>query len=107
MEVAGRLALHAEINMKNEIEECIDVLVESEPMFKRAGDLALKLRSTASSRNKYQSGIKGIDIVTEADLAVQEAILSELAKTKLIECQLIAEEDTTTVAKFKGMNVLS
>jgi fructose-1,6-bisphosphatase/inositol monophosphatase family enzyme len=44
--------------------------------------------------------------VTEADLAVQEMILAEMAKTKLTECRLIAEEDTPAVSEFIGVNGL-
>lgn len=92
--------------MPKKFKECVDALVKLEPAFKRAGDLALQLRSTTVTRDKYQTGDKATDIVTEADLAVQEAILSEMAKTELIECRLIAEEDTPSVAKFKGANGL-
>ncbi len=91
---------------KEKFEEYIDILIKLEPVFRRAGDLALQMRSTAPSYNKYQSGIEGIDIVTEADLAVQEAVLLEFTKTKLVECELIAEEDTPSVAKFKCTNGL-
>ena len=64
------------------------------------------MRATAKSKNKFNTGVAGIDIVTEADTAVQEMILSEMAKTKLVECKLIAEEDTPSVKKFKGTNGL-
>lgn len=93
-------------DMSKEPKECVDALIKLEPAFRRAGDLALQLRSTATSHNKLQTGIQGIDMVTSADLAVQEAILSEMAKTKLTECELIAEEDTPSVSKFKGKNGL-
>lgn len=92
--------------MPDKYKEYVDILIKLEPAFRRAGNMALNLRSTALSRNKYQSGIEGIDIVTEADLKVQEEILSEMAKTKLIDCKLIAEEDTPSVNKFKGINGL-
>jgi len=92
--------------MDKKIEECINILISLEPIFKRAGKLALEMRQTAASRYKLDTGIHGIDIVTEADLAVQEAILSEMAKTKLIECRLIAEEDTPSAKLFRGINGL-
>ncbi len=87
-------------------QKYIDILIGLEPAFKTAGELALKMRGSAGSKNKHNTGIAGIDIVTEADTAVQEFILSEMAKTKLVECELIAEEDTDSVKKFKGANGL-
>jgi fructose-1,6-bisphosphatase/inositol monophosphatase family enzyme len=87
-------------------QEYIDELIKLEPVFKKAGELALKMRETTGSKNKFNTGIAGIDIVTEADLAVQEFILSEMAKTKLVECELIPEEDTPSIAKFQGINGL-
>ncbi|MCX6719868.1 MAG: hypothetical protein NTV36_02060 [Candidatus Staskawiczbacteria bacterium] len=92
--------------MSEKNKEYIDILIGLEPTFRKAGELALKMRKTASSRNKFNTGVAGIDIVTEADTAVQEMILSEMAKTKLVECELIAEEDTLLVPKFKGTNGL-
>ncbi|OGZ90854.1 MAG: hypothetical protein A2599_00525 [Candidatus Staskawiczbacteria bacterium RIFOXYD1_FULL_39_28] len=92
--------------MQNSTEECIKILIELGPVFKKAGELAVKMRGTAKSENKFNTGVAGIDIVTEADTAVQEFIISEIAKTKLVECELIAEEDTPSVSKFKGTNGL-
>ena len=92
--------------MENKTEECIKILIGLEPVFKKAGELALKMRKTAGKRNKFNTGVAGIDIVTEADTAVQEMILSEMAKTKLVECELFAEEDTPSAKKFKGTNGL-
>lgn len=92
--------------MAEKFDEYVNILIKLEPAFRKAGDLALQFRSTALSHNKYQSGIEGIDIVTEADIKIQEEILSEMAKTKLVDCELIAEEDTPSVSKFKGTNGL-
>jgi fructose-1,6-bisphosphatase/inositol monophosphatase family enzyme len=92
--------------MENNSQEYINALIGLEPVFKKAGELALKMRKTAKSKNKFNTGVAGIDIVTEADTAVQEFILLEMAKTKLVECELIAEEDTPSVKKFKGANGL-
>lgn len=92
--------------MDQKIKKYIDILIGLEPKFKEAGELAIKLRQTAKSHNKYQTGNQVIDIVTEADLAVQEYILSEMAKTELVECELLAEENTPSVSKFKGSNGL-
>jgi fructose-1,6-bisphosphatase/inositol monophosphatase family enzyme len=87
-------------------QEYIDILIGLEPVFKKAGELMLQMRETAKSKNKFNTGIAGIDIVTEADTASQEFILSKMAETKLVECQLFAEEDTPSVKKFKGINGL-
>lgn len=93
--------------MENNIQEYIDILISLEPAFKKAGELAVKMQKTAKSNNKFSTGFAGIDIVTEADLAVQEVILAEMAKTKLIDCKLIAEEDTPLAKKFTGKNGLT
>lgn len=93
--------------MEVDVKKCIDVLIESESIIKEAGKLSLELRSATKTSNKLQTGIEGIDIVTEADCAVQEFILSKLAKTELVNCKIIAEEDTPSVAKFKGTNGLT
>ncbi|MFH1968318.1 MAG: inositol monophosphatase family protein [bacterium] len=92
--------------MNQNIREYIEELIKLEPVFRKAGELAVKMRKTTSSKNKYNTGIAGVDIVTEADTAVQEFILLEMAKTKLVDCQIIAEEDTPSVSKFKGTNGL-
>lgn len=93
--------------METDIKKYIDILVEFEPIIKEAGKLSLKLRSTTKTHNKLQTGIEGVDIVTEADCAVQEFILSKLTKTELVNCKIIAEEDTPSVTKFKGTNGLT
>ena len=92
--------------MEQAPNEYIEILLGLEDVFKSSGELALQLRKKAVVNNKLQTGIRGIDIVTNADVAVQEAILSEMAKTKLIECELIAEEKTSTAGKFKSTNGL-
>lgn len=71
-----------------------------EKLFIEAGKLACKLRDTATSSQKFNTGFSEIDIVTSADLEVQEFILSKLADSQLKDCELIAEEDTPTAAKF-------
>lgn len=93
--------------METDINKCIDILIESESIIKEAGELSLGLRATTKTSNKLQTGIEGIDIVTEADCAVQEFILSKLAETELVNCKIIAEEDTPSVTKFKGTNGLT
>src|SRR3989344_5446151 len=94
-------------NMSTSADKYIDILIELEPVFKKAGQVALELRKTAKMSNKFRSGISMLDMVTDADLAVQEAILNEMAKTKLRECKVVAEENTPSVSKFKGTNNLT
>ena len=93
--------------MEKKAQECIKILTELEPVFKRAGQTALNFRKTAKSIQKYNTGVAGIDIVTEADLKVLEEILAEIIKTKLVECKIYAEENTGLVKKFKGTNGLT
>lgn len=90
--------------MKIEKDNLINILISLEPVFKKAGELALELRQNAVIKTKSETGITGIDMVTNADLAVQEFILSEMAKTELVECELFAEEKTESVKKFKNTN---
>jgi len=92
--------------MNTNIQEFIDLLIGLEPTFRQAGDLAKKLRPSAIASKKSDTGMAGVDIITDADLAVQEFVLSEIAKTSLVNCALIAEEDTPSVSKFKGTNGL-
>ncbi len=92
--------------MNTNTKEFVDLLVSLEPIFRQAGDLAKKLRPSAVASKKSDTGIAGVDIITDADLAVQEFVLSEIAKTNLINCALIAEVDTPSVSKFKGTNGL-
>jgi hypothetical protein len=87
-------------------EQYLAMLVSLEPVFDQAAKLACDLRNKVSSQNKTQTGIHAIDIVTDADLQVQEFVLEKLVETPLIECELIAEETTPTVSKFKGTNGL-
>lgn len=87
-------------------DQYLTILVSSESIFEQAANLACDLRDKVSSYNKSQTGVEGLDIVTEADLQVQEFVLQRLAETPLIECELIAEESTQSVSKFKGTNGL-
>ena len=87
-------------------QEFINILVGLEPVFKKAGQLALSMRETAVRSNKFNTGIASVDIVTEADFAVQEMILTEIVKTELINCQLFAEEKTSLALQFKDSNGL-
>jgi hypothetical protein len=87
-------------------DQYLNVLVSFEPIFEQAADLACDLRNKVSSYNKSQTGAEGLDIVTDADLQVQEFILLKLVETPLVDCELIAEESTPSVSKFKGTNGL-
>lgn len=84
----------------------INELVKLEPVFEKAGKLACELQEKSISQMKYNSGFIEADIVTNADLEVQEMILQEAVKTKLVDCILLAEEDTPSVNKFTGSQKL-
>lgn len=78
----------------------VEVLKNLEPIFVEAGKLALKMQKGVGYHNKYSTGNDLVDIVTEADLAVQEFLLKEIIKTDLIDCRLLAEENTPLAKKF-------
>lgn len=78
----------------------VEVLKNLEPIFVEAGKLALKMQKGVDHHNKYSTGNDLVDIVTEADLAVQEFLLKEIIKTELIDCRLLAEENTPLAKKF-------
>lgn len=82
----------------------IKTLSKLEPVFLQAGRMAVKMQSTAKHHNKTNTGNIVSDIVTEADLAVQEFLLGEMVKTELVDCRLLGEENTTLVSKFTGTN---
>lgn len=65
-----------------------------------AGKIALKLRKNLKVSYKSNTGRKNSDIVTNADIKVQEFILTKLLKTKLKECKIFCEENTKNVKKF-------
>ncbi len=85
-------------------DDCINSLISLEPVFDQGAKLALDFQGKARSRQKLNTGVAEVDIVTEADLAVQEFVLSEIAKTPLVHCKLFAEEATPLVSKFDGTN---
>ena len=80
--------------------DLIKTLENLEPIFIQAGKLALKMQENVISHNKFNTGNSAADIVTEADLAVQEFLLNEMLKTDLINCYLLAEENTVSAKKF-------
>ncbi len=81
----------------------VETLQNLEPVFMQAGQLALKMQKGVVSHNKFDSGNPASDIVTEADFAVQEFLLGEMVKTDLVNCRLLAEEDTETTKKFNDL----
>lgn len=87
----------------------VKILENLEPVFISAGELACAMQKSARQYNKYNSGNPLTDIVTEADLAVQELILQAMVKTDLVNCRLMAEEDTPLVKEFnqKGQYYLA
>ena len=80
--------------------DLIETLQNLEPIFIQAGKLALKMQKNIDSHNKFNTGNPAADIVTEADLAVQEFLLNEIVKTDLINCHLLAEENTISTKGF-------
>ena len=86
--------------------DLIKTLENLEPVFIKAGKLALDMQSKVHFHNKYSTGNPVTDIVTDADLAVQEFILEAMTKTDLINCRLLAEESTPSTSKFNELGKL-
>ena len=80
--------------------DLIKTLQNLEPVFIQAAQLALKMQGGVEHHNKFNTGNELADIVTEADLAVQEFLLKAISKTDLVNCCLLAEEDTPSTEKF-------
>ncbi|MBI2356353.1 MAG: hypothetical protein HYV13_04070 [Candidatus Doudnabacteria bacterium] len=80
--------------------DLIATLEKLEPVFMQAGELACKMQKGVKHHNKFNSGNPVKDIVTEADLAVQELLLEAMSKTDLVNCRLMAEEKTPLASKF-------
>ena len=78
----------------------IDLIQTFEKDFVEAGKLAMRLRKNATVEDKFNSGIKDIDIVTSSDLAVQEFILKKLSSSELKNCEIVAEENTPSKNLF-------
>ncbi|HII10028.1 TPA: hypothetical protein HA310_02865, partial [Candidatus Micrarchaeota archaeon] len=78
----------------------IDLIKTLEPVFIKAGKRASLLQNTALVNKKLDTGTYEIDVVTNADIEVQEMVLSELCRTELRECRLVAEEKTDFADKF-------
>jgi|GEM_PF-752328 len=85
----------------------IDLIQQFEPIFMEAAELAAKLKKEAISKSKLNTGNAEVDIVTTADLAVQEFVLEKLANSDLKNCELIAEEETPSKYLFaKSSNLV-
>lgn len=73
----------------------LEEIQKFEKDFMVAGKIASKMSHEAKASNKTHTGFYELDIVTTADLAVQEFILERLSKSEeLRKCQLLAEENT-------------
>jgi fructose-1,6-bisphosphatase/inositol monophosphatase family enzyme len=81
-------------------ESLVECLENLEPVFVHAGRTALRMQGSVNPYKKLQTGNPAIDIVTEADLATQETILTAMRSTPLVGCRLLAEEDTESVGAF-------
>ncbi len=86
--------------------DAIEALRALEPAFVEAGKLALKMQQGVRAYNKFETGNPVADVVTKADLAVQEYLLQAISKTQLTECKLFAEEDTPLTSLFSGESPL-
>lgn len=84
--------------------DLVKILQSLKAQFIKAGALAIQMQKTIHARYKSNTGNPFVDIVTEADFKVQEFLLQSLANTELINCKLLAEENTPTVSKFTGTN---
>jgi fructose-1,6-bisphosphatase/inositol monophosphatase family enzyme len=78
----------------------IELIRKYEPVFLKAGELSVKLQSGVIAKKKLTTSTYEIDVVTDADIQIQETILSALSKTELSECRVVAEEKTESVDKF-------
>jgi len=83
-----------------EIEDYLGVIQKMEPAFIEAGKIAVEMQRKISPNKKFHTRTYDVDVVTDADFEVQEAVLFALSKTELSLCRLIAEEKTQSVDKF-------
>jgi len=82
--------------------EAVQLLRSLEKEVIAAANYALEKQVAVKSSQKSDTGISGLDIVTEADLEVQEMILQTLLKTPFSDATILAEEATASVALFTG-----
>lgn len=80
--------------MRLSANRAIRILMGLEDKFIKAGELALDKQEFSHSGYKSSTGVAEIDIITDADSEVQEFILGFMAKTRLLDCRLVAEEIT-------------
>jgi fructose-1,6-bisphosphatase/inositol monophosphatase family enzyme len=78
----------------------LDLIQKFEPVFIEAANLAASLKQSAVANQKLSSGVADIDIVTNADMEVQEFILKKLAESSLSKCEIVAEENTPSKGLF-------
>ncbi|MDD5731564.1 MAG: hypothetical protein PHU42_01615 [Patescibacteria group bacterium] len=70
-------------------------------ILKKAGAYSLEIRRNGLKiSHKTNTGEEKSDILTNADLKVQEVILNELLKTHLRKCMLVSEENTRYIDRF-------
>ncbi len=73
----------------------LDEIQKFEKDFIAAGKLASRIHKEAAVNLKTDTGFYELDVVTAADLAVQEYILERLSQSEEIKkCELLAEEKT-------------
>jgi len=88
-------------------ERAIGILSEVVPeALDRAGRKGLQMQPGVQADRKTDTGDDRLDLVTEADLALQEDILTTIARTELHRCVLLAEEKTDAVGEFTGEDPL-
>lgn len=71
-----------------------------------AGYMARMLRPGIRVTINGQSGNQMVDVLTSADLEIQEEVLRALVQSEtLLSCQMRAEENTPSVARFYGKSL--
>lgn len=75
----------------------------------KAAAIAVRMQPGIAAKKKSDTGTYEVDVVTEADAAVQEAVLAEWSRTNLTQCRLVAEESTPSDDRFnpKGKMLLT
>lgn len=81
--------------VSGEARKALMLLRSLEPVFIASGRLARELQGRVDPETKAQSGDHRLDVVTEADRAVQALLLEALVETPLVGCRLLAEETPT------------
>ncbi len=96
--------------MEKLAKDLVDELKQLEPVFLAAGNLIADMQETIiSGRRHHDKSVTGntsVDVVSEADFLSQEMILSQLAKTALVDCRLYAEEVSALTEHFRAENGL-